>query len=711
MVEAASRPIFREGVVVGSVTAFHDITDRRRMENELRENEMVQRTLIESLPIGLVIIDSETRTIEEANSFAAAMFGAARQEIIGHRCHNFLCPAEKYSCPISDFGQTIDNSDRIMIRADGSQLQVLKTVKKIAVKGKEKMLECFVDIRERKKAEDDLREANRQLKTAIERAEKLAHEAEEANQAKSQFLANMSHEIRTPMNAIIGMTHMATQTQDADKRQRFLQTVRHSAESLLHLINDILDFSKMEAGQFQLNYAPFNLRRLLEEILSTMNVPAAEKGLEMHLVAPEQLPSAFIGDDLRLRQILLNLVGNAVKFTSSGSITISVAVENENEKASADTVSLHFMVTDTGIGIPPEKLSLVFNDFEQADNSYARQYGGTGLGLSICKQLVDLMAGSIWVESQAHVGSTFHFIIPLEPCAEDLPAIKTAQVSEKCPALQNLSILVVDDNKVNRDVASMLLEKEHTVTTAGNGLEALTLLSKEAFDVVLMDVQMPVMDGLSAAACIRAVETGASICSELPERIKTQLVEKLAGKHLPIVAMTAHAMSGDREMCLAAGMDSYITKPFQPDTLSAVLGGFMATSLSSPSIPADREIQTPPGLASTTALPRRAKEEDVVRHLKTKTLLSDEQIERILAVTKTSLTDTLNQAAEAASQHDYPALGRAAHTLKGTLLQCGLDDWAEKAQKIYAGSKGDKPLPLADLVATLQQGMSELLKE
>ncbi len=528
--------------------------------------------------------------------------------------------------------------------------------------------------------------------------------AEAANHAKSQFLANMSHEIRTPMNAIIGMTHLAMHAQEGDKRQRFLQTVQHSAQSLLGLLNDILDFSKMEAGQLQLNETPFKLRQLIDGVIAIMNVPAVEKGLRLQTVLHDNLPPAFIGDDLRLRQIFLNLIGNAIKFTPSGSITLYVSLENENQEG---TAVLHFTVTDTGIGIPPEKLALIFNNFEQADNSYARQYGGTGLGLSICKQLIGLMAGSLWVESQENRGSSFHCIVPLQPCAEEL--VKTLQQGKvAAPTIKGLHILIVDDNEVNRDVASMMLEQDHVVVTAGNGLEALVTLASRKVDVILMDVQMPVMDGLTATTIIRALEKGGAAPNNLPDDVRENLVNNLNGQHLPIVAMTAHAMNEDKEMCLSAGMDRYVTKPFQYDALTSVLQSLIFERIS----PSDvRYASLVPGAfgPSDAISLQSVRTKDIVSHFETTTNFTDIQIAKLVVAAKTSIAENLKKASIALEDEDFTELTRVAHTLKGTLLQCGLKDLADMAEEIQLGLRNKKDLPYADFLKILGDNLAGIL--
>ncbi len=416
---------------------------------------------------------------------------------------------------------------------------------------------------------------NQKLVAKLEEAVELANAA---NRQKSLFLANMSHEIRTPMNAIIGMTHLALEDCGTPKQCRLLKTVQQSAESLLGIINDILDFSKIEAGQFQLDPRPFPIRHLLDTIANILSVPAQEKGLGFTLDLAPDLPPTVIGDELRLHQILLNLVGNAIKFTSQG--TIVLRVESAADRQRTDKVALHFSVTDSGIGIAPQNLEAIFNTFEQADNSYSRQFGGTGLGLAISKQLATLMGGRLWAESELGKGSTFHLVLELEPCSEGRVDIQPEAAEETRLAPRDLSVLVVDDNEVNRDVAMMMLEKDHRVMTADDGLDALMQISAHSFDLVLMDVQMPEMDGLAATTIIREIERDQPLSMDLPDDLRDNLVQRLCGGHLPIVAMTAHATTKDQEMCLAAGMDGYLTKPIQPDHLINVLYSFVVPSQS-----------------------------------------------------------------------------------------------------------------------------------
>ncbi|BCL74596.1 hypothetical protein JHS3_03320 [Jeongeupia sp. HS-3] len=378
--------------------------------------------------------------------------------------------------------------------------------------------------------------------TLIHELKAATQEAEAASRAKSEFLANISHEIRTPMNGIVGMAQLLEHQQlDAASREQ-VTVIRGSTDALLTLVNDVLDLSRIEAGHFNLAPAPFSPSELIESLARMFGPQARLRGLALHW--PDQsLPAALYGDAVRLKQVFVNLIGNALKFTPQGGITVQISLAQHD----ADVIEWHASVADTGIGVPPEQVGRIFEAFSQADSSISRQYGGTGLGLSISRRLVRMMRGEMWIEANQPGGSVFHFTAMLLACdAKALPS--------QPPAARPLSILVAEDNPVNRLVAERLLEAQgHTVRLADNGRQAIEAARAGGIDLILMDLQMPEIDGLTATRCIRGAE-------DMTGRMR-----------VPIVALSANGIVEEKTACLVAGMDDFIEKPLQQEALARLL--------------------------------------------------------------------------------------------------------------------------------------------
>ncbi len=428
-----------------------------------------------------------------------------------------------------------------------SSIRILNTTIKNSFKMALKNDELIDELKHSKTALEDkikeLDETNIALEQTIERSNVMAVEAASASVAKSAFLANMSHEIRTPMNGILGMAQLLQDTNPTQEQNDYIETISSSSQVLLTLINDILDLSKIEAGKVELEFIDFNLEHVLTDVKNLLLSKTEEKGLGLDLVIQKDLPLFFKGDPTRLRQILLNLAGNAVKFTEKGSVTLCAKIYKKQHSQ----ILVRFSVEDTGIGISKQKQKNLFQPFSQTDISTTRKYGGTGLGLNISKQLVEMMGGNIGVDSKEDQGSTFWFTILLEYGEEKF--IKSDLKENRPGEERPLNVLVAEDNLVNQKVLEKLLQKMgHTVCIAENGLIAVQTVREQTFDLILMDGSMPEMDGFEATKLIRA-----------------------SGNFIPIIAVTAHAMQGDRQDFLDAGMDDYVSKPIDAKLLKETM--------------------------------------------------------------------------------------------------------------------------------------------
>jgi two-component system sensor histidine kinase/response regulator len=759
-------------------------------EASLRRSEAHFRSLIENVSDIILKIDSQGAIIYASPSVRRVM-GVKPQDLTGHALIDYLHPDDRkaWEWALGDAGESAGASSTAELRLRRSdntwrivEASICNLLANPEVQG---VVVNLGDISQRKQTEEL-------------RKEKEAAEA--ANRVKTEFLANMSHEIRTPMNGIIGMTELTLDTELTPEQREFLGMVRNSADSLLAILNDILDFSKIEAGKLELDEFDFNLRANLDDTMKGLALRAQVKGLELLCYVRAQVPDLIVGDAHRLRQIIINLVGNAIKFTEQGEIAVEVDAESQTD----GEVCLHFTVRDTGIGIPAHKQEVIFEAFSQADSSTTRKYGGTGLGLTISSQLVQMMKGQIWVESQEHRGSVFHFTAcfglqtgapttPAPPredvkglrvlivddnatnrrilqevltnwgmrptvvstgghaldelsravatgdpfplaiidcmmpemdgfslaaqiqgrleladtrlimlssvvqstdqsrarqrgfsayltkpvCQSELFEAITRSASSAVPATQpggespakpmrksqrSLSILLAEDSAVNQHLAQRWLEKwGHRVTTANNGSEALRILGEQEIDLVLMDVQMPETDGFQATAAIR-------------ER------ERSTGRHLPIVAMTAHAMKGDRERCLEAGMDSYVSKPIEAAQLFDVI-----ECLSSGANPTQQPAEVRAPLEDSAANSSLDKTEILERFNGDADLLRE-----VVQVFIETYPTLLSELRDAFARRDQQAFKRVAHTIKGSVNYFSAREAFDLARRLESrGAAGD----------------------
>ena len=539
------------------------LAEQIRAEAALHESELRQRLILASLGEGVFGTDTDGNCTF-INPAALAILGFSEAEIIGQNqhilFHHHHAGGQHYpreDCPVYQTardGKT-RRVDEWFWRKDGEGFPVRLTVTAVWRDGRlAGTVSAFSDISESVRITRELEtyrdqlEAKVRLRTA--ELEEARNAAESASRAKSTFLANMSHEIRTPMNAVLGMTHLLRRDNPTPRQQERLAKIDSAAQHLLSVINDILDISKIEAGKLTLESAPIDIQALLAHLDAVLGDRIRDKGLAFNIDAPP-FPGGLLGDPTRISQCLINYVGNALKFTEHGQITVRARIVGQQ----AAQAIARFEVEDSGIGIAPEAVGGLFNLFQQADNSTTRKYGGTGLGLAITRRLVDMMGGKTGVESEPGCGSRFWFTVRLDKMG-DVCGLTAAPAETAAGSLAGHTVLVVEDEPINREIAIELLQDFGLITDiAVTGHEALERVRRQNFDLILMDMQMPEMDGIEATEAIR----------QLP-----------GGRQIPIIAMTANAFNEDRDRCLAAGMNDFIAKPFEPDALIEKLRQYLA---------------------------------------------------------------------------------------------------------------------------------------
>jgi len=552
--------------------------------------------------------------------------------------------------------------------------------------------------------------------SALKQTEKELQEAkslaEHASHVKSSFLANMSHEIRTPLNGIIGSLELLQNNKlDPSKQKQFMETAQESADFLLMLLNDILDLSKIEADKIELEQVAFQPETLMEQLQNMFVTQTKDKGITLRCTTHKTIPDVLIGDEVRLTQVFTNLLSNAIKFTQEGSVSISFRCKHGEE----GNVLFQCRVSDTGIGLPPEKQEIVFDSFSQADASITRKFGGTGLGLALCKKLCSLMGGDIGVESVEGKGSAFFFNIPLKTGERSqLEAHKVNRTGEQMAnaKMLPLDILVVDDNTVNLNVAEMFLSQNgHRVKTAQDGLQALETLSKHNFDCIFMDIQMPAMDGATATRFIRGCEQ-----ETVPQKnqynklLLKQLHAKIRGTHTPIIALTANVFQSDRQQYVEAGMDAHLGKPIRGNEMCLALQRVIE-HIEYEDFTTHEELTTPPKERDGSIPIKDDELSKIKKYLKDVYAFTPSQIDSIIETSATSLQEVFKTLTAAIHDDNKKIMDNTAHKIKGTLANLGMIQATEMAQKIELSAKADEEQPYGEWLAILKKALAPLLRD
>lgn len=674
------------GVLFGFLAVI--VRRNRRMEKALAwqktqeavaESAARLQAVVQNAVDGIIIID-EQGSIESINPAAERLFGYTATEVVGQNVKMLMPPPYReqhdgyLSAYLSTGTRKIIGSGRevVGVRRDGAVFFMELAVGEVSLGNRRLFTGMVRDISERKLRDAELRQAK--------------EAAEKANQAKSEFLANMSHEIRTPLNGIIGMADMAVLADLPPDQYEFITTIKASAESLMSVVNDILDYSKVEAGKLDIDPYPFSLRDALGDLLKPLAFRAQKQGVMLACCISPDVPDRLIADQGRLRQVLVNLVGNAIKFTPKGEIVVRV----ESQPAGEVETVLHIAVADSGIGISAKKMRAIFDPFSQGDASTTRLYGGTGLGLSISLRLVELLGGRLWCESKEGVGSTFSFTVRcgLQPQAEPaglpgrMKGLSRQLGEEKCkdqegglPTLRSLRILLAEDNAVNQRVATLMLERQgHTVVVVVSGRQAVEAIDREAFDVVLMDVQMPDMDGMAATAAIRQREAATR-------------------KRIPIIALTANAMKEDREKCLAAGMDGYVTKPLRPKDLEEAL------------------LEVMPAAVLREAGKKQERQDGFVLGEAVRSVVGndDGSLREVIALFRKSGVSLMDRIKDGLDKGDSRQVAMAAHSLKGAASMFGAESTADAAARLESMGNAGKLAGALEAFSALRAEMDQIL--